>query len=710
MYILGIDFENARWNGNGSFSLPVRNRKVRKWTILPAGRGSREMLRLAALACSGVRFVPRLVTAPTSLLANGSAPLRLESVHARHVPYDRHAGQTEVGAYGLIMDAGGRADILTASELCLVPGHLKKCQSFFGSGNTQFFTLAYGGRPRSHRGTDDFTFADPFFRAGRLRSLFDHTARLTDPVAFLTRLHYRAIGRSRFPAIRTLESLCQLLAKGLRINTAPWRQKRCDFGSSWAQLRPWQQDVARMVIDATRHILDAYPHHGQPLDAPGVVIMDRPDLCWADPAGAATWLSLLDHYLPSMQFIVTLGEPARLRIAKSLERGRLSLPERGERRPPCRLRHLPRGTTLLIDIDSRLPNLALMKLSRYLKSQGRHVELARGDTRVRTVDEVFASSVFFTAASQSKIERLRQRFGEAITFGGSGVDLQRRLPAAIEALPPDYTLYPELEDRALGFVTRGCPLRCAFCIVPEKEGAVRVVSDLDALLQGSRTKLILLDDNLLAHPRAADLLDEMAARDIAVNFTQTMDLRMVDAALAKLIRRIRCSNTRFTRSAYYFSLNRARGLEQIRKRYDLFNFQRSDNVEFVFMYGFDTSLEEDLERLRFLKTLPGAYVFTQLYQPTIGAPPARLDGFFNDRADELIDELVGINFGQNMKSMETYYRWISRLYVLTFGKLHNRLVDVIFRYNRRDRKGQYITSLAGTSPGVASQAPTLPPP
>ncbi len=687
MYILRIDYENARWNGNGRLSL---NRALRKWTILPAGRASRELLRLTALACSGVRFAPHLVSAPEDLVADASLPLHLESIHARHAPYDRGADGTPIGAYGLRIDAGGRVEILEAREFRLVPERLEKYRGRFRSGNTAFFTLAYGRGPRPHRGTDDFTFGDPLFRVGRLRSLFDRAAHVTDPVAFLTRLHYRAIGKSRVPAIRTLESLCQLLEEGVGIDTRLWREKGCDFGSSWSELRAWQKAAAIPVVDATRHILDAYPHHGTPLEAPGVVIMDRPDACWADPNRAAAWLGLLDRYLPSMQLIVTVGEQAR-RAASKLGGKRLCLPEQAERQSPPRPRHLPMGTTLLVDIDSQLPNLALMKLSRHLKSQGRRVELARWDTRVRSADQVFASSVFFTAASQRKIELLRRRFGDAITFGGSGVDLQRRLPPEIEALPPDYTLYPELGDRALGFVTRGCPLRCSFCIVPEKEGGVRVVSDLDGLLQG-RNKLILLDDNILSHPRAADLLEEMASRDIAVNFTQTMDLRMVDEVLARLIRRIRCSNTRFTRPAYYFSLNRARGLEQIRKRYDLFHFHRSDNVEFVFMYGFDTSLEEDVDRLRFLKSLPGAYVFTQLYQPTIGGPPARLEGFFNERADELIDELITINFTQNMKSMETYYRWLSRLYALTFGKLHGKLVDVIFRYNHRDRKGHYIAS------------------
>ena len=92
------------------------------------------------------------------------------------------------------------------------------------------------------------------------------------------------------------------------------------------------------------------------------------------------------------------------------------------------------------------------------------------------------------------------------------------------------------------------------------------------------------------------------------------------------------------------------------------------------MYGFNTSLREDVKRFRFLKTLPGTYVFVQEYQPTIGGPAPRLQKFFGDQTDELIDELIGIEFPQNMKSMERYYRWLSRQYALTFGKLHSRLL------------------------------------
>ena len=74
--------------------------------------------------------------------------------------------------------------------------------------------------------------------------------------------------------------------------------------------------------------------------------------------------------------------------------------------------------------------------------------------------------------------------------------------------------------------------------MPIKEGKPRRVSDFDSLLQG-RQKLILLDDNILSHPAALELLEEMLRRDLQVNFNQTLDLRLVTAEKAALLRRIR---------------------------------------------------------------------------------------------------------------------------------------------------------------------------
>ena len=160
----------------------------------------------------------------------------------------------------------------------------------------------------------------------------------------------------------------------------------------------------------------------------------------------------------------------------------------------------------------------------------------------------------------------------------------------------------------------------------------------------------------------------------------------------------------FTRRNYYFSLNDARRLELARRRYALLETTASDNVEFVFMYGFNTSLAEDMERIRFLRALPGAYVFMQRYRPMPGGPAPELGRLFDERADALLDELTRIVFRQNMKSMETYYRWLALQYAARQGRIHQRLIETLFRYNGRAHMGGFLHRLGEIAKSVQGAA------
>jgi hypothetical protein len=190
-------------------------------------------------------------------------------------------------------------------------------------------------------------------------------------------------------------------------------------------------------------------------------------------------------------------------------------------------------------------------------------------------------------------------------------------------------------------------------------------------------------------------------RDLEVNFNQTLDLRLLTRESAALLRRIRCANALFTRRVYHFSLNDARHLELVRQRYALLQTSARDNVEFVCMYGFKTSLEEDVRRFRFLRALPGAYVFVQRYRPVVGSPAPDLSRLFDSRAETLMDELVRIVFPQNMKSMETYYRWLAEQYAAQRGRIHYPLVETLFRYNGRPRMAGFLDKLQQLAAGAA---------
>jgi hypothetical protein len=654
-----------------------------------------------ALSCAGADYLKRIPFDFRELLTSPGTPpaLRLQFMLAPHPGRESRKPLPERIGSGVEIDAeNNRVRVLNKHQCGRLQAGLPIRKPALGTGNTSYFMLGYGNRIVHHYQTDDFEFRNPDFRVTRFYSLFDPRAPVTDPVAFLNRLSYRALSVSRFPAKWTLERVCSLIEKYLEVNTSAWLIKENDFGATWSGLRPWQRRTLLPVLDAVRNILDASPFAGKPLEIPGLMLLDRPERLCPERMFRA-FIRLLDELFPGMQFVITLSRSAQQAFPIKPGKRCLKLPKPTPATPSKKVPSFPRGTILLLQLDGRLPNLALMKLSRHFKDQGKNVTLVRGDALIEGVESVHASSIFFNPKSHERMEKLLNFYGDSLRMGGSGVDVTLRLPIEIEALPADYSLYPELGDRAIGFLTRGCKFACPFCIVPQKEGAVRQVSDLDALLDsGRRGELILLDDNILSHGKAGMLLEQMANRNLKVNFNQTLDLRLVDRQTARLLNRIDCSNVAFTRRVIHFSLNDTSDLDRIRRCYSYFGFTPADNVEFICMYGFNTTLAEDLERFRFLRSLPGAYVFVQEYHPIPGGPPPKRIDFFDESPDRLINELVEIIYSQNMKSMEKYYRWLSKKYAQTFGRLHPKLVDTIFRYNRRDRKGRYLQSLAGTVP------------
>ncbi|MCD6294859.1 MAG: hypothetical protein J7M20_08070, partial [Deltaproteobacteria bacterium] len=577
-------------------------------------------------------------------------------VLARHHPLDiLNRGITVLGS-GVDVDAGGHVVSLRTGNLSLVPSHIPSRKLNIGAKSSAYLLLAYGGGYRPGPRGEDFEFTDPLFRRTRFHSLLLQNAPLTNPVDFIHRLRYKGIRWGRMPSRNVLCALCEQLSSQLNIPADSWLEVDIDIDDAWDALRPWQQHAALPILDMARHMMDAFPRSATPLEMPGVVLMDQPE-SFCPSERFKDYLTLLDRLFPRLQFILSVGTNALDAFPSSFRKKRLPLPD--EEKPPPKFRpvRLPRDTILLIDVDGRLPNLALMKLCTHYRQKGHTVQLGKRDCFREGPDRVYASTVFYSPPSQRRNRRLRQYYGDKLTLGGTGEDIGARLPDTVETLHPDYTLYPELGDRAIGFITRGCPFACPFCVVPLKEGGPRQVSDLDTLLEGGRLKkLILLDDNILSHPDADRFLREMAEQNVMVNFTQSLDLRLVNRERAGLIRRVQCANTRFTRSNFHFSLNHNRNMDRLARKYRLFNFRPRDNVQFICMYGYDTTLEEDVDRFRFLRSLPGAYVFVQKYLPVKGGPPPDTLDFFGANPDPLIDELAGIMFTQNMKSMENYYR------------------------------------------------------
>ena len=654
-------------------------------------------MRLLALGLTGTRYTARLPFDVQRLVKASESYLHMETLIVQHSGTDGKTRREKSGISIIRIDSDGTIRKLSGKKNEYFPITTPRIQLVESDNLKRHFLLAYGPRFDCHHGSDDFEFNNPFMRVNRILSLFDAKARLTDPTAFLSNLALRARYK-RFAPMNIMTRLCALGAERLDLDTSVWLDKDHDFDKEFNSLPVWKARMLLHLLDICRHMLEAFPKYAYPLNLPGVLLLHRPDLC-CTKKNYWIWLKFVDALLPNFQIIISLPEYFKKSFPAILSDKRLEMPSTKSKVEKKARVSLPSGFILLVQVDGRLPNLALMKLSRYFKKNRKKVLLTRGDNFHRGADAVFASCIFNFELSLRRVARLKSHFKERLKVGGSGVEIALKLEKQIENLEPDYKLYPELDDRAIGFITRGCPNRCAFCIVPQKEGDVRQVCDFDGLLQGKRKKLILLDDNILSHPKADIFLEEMCTRDLHVNFTQTLDIRLINKHRARLLKRLKCENTRFTRSNYHFSLNNDKNFDLISAKYGLMGFRSRDNVEFVCMYGYNTTLAQDVRRFKFLRSLPGAYVFVQQYRPIQGGPQPETTFFFDDKADELIDELIGICFTQNMKSMEKYYLWVSRMYVETFGKLHMNLVNTIFRYNNRHKKGAYIASLAGTRTG-----------
>ena len=197
----------------------------------------------------------------------------------------------------------------------------------------------------------------------------------------------------------------------------------------------------------------------------------------------------------------------------------------------------------LVDVDGHAkkkkwgatiyPNLALCKIARYHRAQGDEVEWA---IPFYHYDVIYMSKIFnFTPDDLTVYD------ADTIIKGGTGYDISSQLPKEIDRLQPDYSIYPNIpSDTAYGLLTRGCPNKCRWCVVPKKEGAIRPYMDVDEIAIEGRRKLVLMDNNILA---AGDYciqqLQKIIERGYRVDFNQALDARLVTDEIAQLLAKVR---------------------------------------------------------------------------------------------------------------------------------------------------------------------------
>lgn len=296
----------------------------------------------------------------------------------------------------------------------------------------------------------------------------------------------------------------------------------------------------------------------------------------------------------------------------------------------------------LIDVDKQslktdFPNLALMKISAWHKARGDSVEWYEPMFSGH-MDKVYMSKVFsFTADYEYYVD------ADVIEKGGTGYAIEqingketflpekhKNLPNEIEHIYPDYSIYG-ITDTAYGFLSRGCPRGCDFCIVKDKEGLCATkVADLSEFWNGQKN-ICLCDPNILACKDWEDLLQQLIDSKANVDFNQGLDIRMMNERKAEMLAQIKVQKI-------HFAWDRIEDEEMIKPRFLTFREKSKISPHDLQVYVLcgdreKRVLDSDLHRIYWLRDNGFApYVMLyEKYKMKKGHELRRLQRYVNNR-------------------------------------------------------------------------------
>jgi hypothetical protein len=219
----------------------------------------------------------------------------------------------------------------------------------------------------------------------------------------------------------------------------------------------------------------------------------------------------------------------------------------------------------LTQIDGKLPNLALMKLSHFHKSKGDEVTFTRSvrrDMFEPEYEKVYGSAVF--ATSIGKVLLLKQNFPGAVVGGSWNEDADPDLTIeSVIGLPDyehyDYEIYPWFVH-SMGFSQRGCRLKCPFCGVPKKEGANQPLNEIEAIWRGGDhpRNILLLDNDFFGQAGWQRKAQMIIDGGFKVSFSQGINIRLIDAEGVGYLARMKYYDDGFTRRRIYTAWDNAR--------------------------------------------------------------------------------------------------------------------------------------------------------
>ncbi len=243
----------------------------------------------------------------------------------------------------------------------------------------------------------------------------------------------------------------------------------------------------------------------------------------------------------------------------------------------------------LIDVDSKIANLALMKLSAYHKQMGDNVGWYKHFNG--TYDKVYMSKIFnFTKDFKEKIT------SKEIIKGGTGYDFKVCLPDGADESKPDYDIYPD-NEYDIGYISRGCVRKCGFCVVPIKEGKLKQVHDPEEIYTGKHNKIKFLDNNFSALKNRNDLLKRIIKmqkeKKFTITFNQGLDIRLFDEEFLHNL-----SKVKYDRQIHV-AFDNIKIKEKFIRGADLIIKSKipSHRIACYVLCGFNDSIEDMLERI-----------------------------------------------------------------------------------------------------------------
>jgi|SRR5687768_11305145 len=258
---------------------------------------------------------------------------------------------------------------------------------------------------------------------------------------------------------------------------------------------------------------------------------------------------------------------------------------------------------LLVDFDSKIPNLALMKVSGYLREKGSEVYL---NTPLGDYDQVYLSCIFtWNREKAMSAINFQRSMGKEVFYGGTGFDWgiedrtkRQELPPEIDARMPDYTLYPN-DDRAIGFAQRGCDRKCEFCDVWRKEGKIQKgYTPISLIVPEGRNKLLLLDNDIALSPQHDAIINECRDLKLKLSITQGYDVRCITKERAEFLAIDKPWDLDFKHRRIYIAWDYL-GIENyVRNGIEclLDSGFRSNEIYCYMICGFDTTHDQDLYR------------------------------------------------------------------------------------------------------------------